>query len=129
VVLHEGEWKIKFDGTLEIRKQGFGHGGGAPSPYSPVVKGEDMDTKLVFLLMPMLAACSSTGSSVGLMKVAASEYENWSCNQLADEQRRLSIAMKVANVPDRQGDYAAVTQAMDGKKCGGPKPIVAGMAS
>jgi hypothetical protein len=83
-----------------------------------------MNTKLAFLLIPILGACSGTGSSVVPMKVAAPEYENWSCQQLADEQMRLSVAMTIPNSPDRQPEYDAITQTMNGKNCSGPKSIV-----
>jgi hypothetical protein len=90
-----------------------------------------MTTKLAFLLIPVLAACSSSSSVVPLT-VSASEYQNWTCQQLADEQMRLSIATMVgspesnaARSADERREYDAVTQTLDRQECGAPKPIIA----
>jgi hypothetical protein len=94
-----------------------------------------MNTKLAVLLIPVLAACSSARSSAVSINVATSEYENWTCKMLADEQMRLSIAMtigspesKAVRVADQRREYDSITQAMNKKECDGPTPIVAGIS-
>ncbi len=102
-----------------------------------------MNAKLAFFLIPVLAACSNTGSSLVSMQVSATNYQNWSCHKLADEQVRLSIAIKAVSPEtqsannfarskvvraDRQRQYDAVTKVIHSKKCGIPKQIVAWMS-
>jgi hypothetical protein len=99
-----------------------------------------MDTKLAFLLIPVLGACSSTGTSRVSSKVSAAEYHYWSCEKLAEEQMRLSIVIKAVSPEtqssnnfarskvvqaDRQREYEAVTKTMHSKKCSMPRQIVA----
>jgi hypothetical protein len=99
-----------------------------------------MNTKLALFVIPVLAACSGTGSSLGPMKASATNYQNWSCHKLADEQMRLGIAIKAVSPEiqsasnfarskvvqaDRQREYEAVTKIMHSKKCSMPKQIVA----
>jgi hypothetical protein len=98
-----------------------------------------MNTKLAFLLIPLLAACS-TGTALVQMRDSAANYQSWSCQKLVDEQMRLSIAIKAVQPEtqsasnfarikvvqaDRQREYAAITKIIDSKKCGTPKQIVA----
>jgi hypothetical protein len=91
-----------------------------------------MNTKLAVLLIPVLAACGSAGSRVVPLNVSAAEYANWTCQKLADEQMRLSIAMTVgsaeaetAHTLDQRREYDAISLTSTSRKCGTPKPIVA----
>jgi hypothetical protein len=90
-----------------------------------------MNTKLAFLLVPLLAACGNARSSVEAMKAPDLRYETLTCQQLADEQIRLSIAMTVESetqtavrAADQQHHHDAITK-MINTGCGVPTPIVA----
>jgi hypothetical protein len=94
-----------------------------------------MNRKLAFLVIPVLAACSSARPGVAPMDLATSEYQNWTCNELSDEQMRLSVATTMGSsetnavrLSDQRRGYDAITQEMNRKACGGPKPIIAGIS-
>ena len=99
-----------------------------------------MNTKLALFLIPVFTACSSTGTSLVPMKPSAADYQNWSCQKLAEEHMRLSIALKAVSpetqsatnfsrskvvAVDHQREYDAVTKIIQSKKCKLPSQIAA----
>lgn len=109
-------------------------------PRLVVEREENMNTRLVFVFIPVLAACSSTGTNLASIKASAKDYQNWSCQKLADDQMRLGTAIKAVSPETqsasnfarakvvqsvRQREYDAITKAIHSKKCGAPKQIVA----
>jgi hypothetical protein len=96
-----------------------------------------MNSKLTLLLIPLLAACSTAHGVMpaSSLTVSALDYRHWTCQQLADEHMRLSIAMTLASPQsgtDRSSDQrqmrTALVETMDSKRCGSPKPIIASVS-
>jgi hypothetical protein len=93
-----------------------------------------MNIKLALLLIPLLAACSTAHGVIpaSSLTVSALDYHHTTCQQLADEQMRMSIAMTLAS-PGSEADQnydqrhmrSAIVEAMDSKRCGTPRPIIA----
>jgi hypothetical protein len=108
-------------------------GGGALASSLTLGKtGGNMNTKLALLIIPLLAACS-TGQGVmpaNSITASALDYHHWTCQQLADEQMRLSIAMTLASPESGAGRSDnnmrnTIVEMMDSKRCGAPRPIIA----
>ena len=96
-----------------------------------------MNTKLALLLIPLLAACSTVHGVIpaGSLAVSALDYQHWTCQQLADERMRLSIAMTLASPQSgthQSGDQRqmrnTLVETMDSKRCRALRPIIASVS-
>lgn len=85
-----------------------------------------MNSKLALLLIPALAACSSAHSGGTHLNSPAAKFANWPCQQLADERRPNTVSSlnQAISGAHPQREHQPITQAMIGKECSGPRPIV-----
>jgi hypothetical protein len=89
------------------------------------------------MTMLLLAACTKTPASVAPSTVSDVGYENWTCEQMATEQMRLSVALTIASPEDQSAGpndterpggqrvkYDAIVEAMRNKGCTSVQAII-----
>jgi hypothetical protein len=64
--------------------------------------GDDTMKRLAFALAALIAACAKSPDAIAPSYVSEVGYQSWSCQQLGEEQLRLSQALAVASKQQEQ---------------------------
>jgi hypothetical protein len=78
------------------------------------------------MTMLLLAACTKTPASVAPSTVSDVGYECWTCEQMATEQMRLSVALTIdtERLGDQRVEYDVIVDAMRNKGCSSVQAMI-----